>query len=145
MRNSLCFQEISWTDGQVLLQRSTRMLRDWCLRNKSEDAAMLERWAINLGTDASSAPARAKSIFDCVWSGGGCGCWLGGCETELERRSLQPLQLTWEQTLHQPQQEQNRYSVVCGVGAGVVVGQEGVKPETHVCNCMNAEPSTCFE
>jgi hypothetical protein len=48
MRNDLCFQGLSWTGGHVLLRRSAKMLRDWCLLNKPEDVVKLELWAIEL-------------------------------------------------------------------------------------------------
>jgi hypothetical protein len=48
MRNNLCFQGLSWTGGHVLLRRSAKMLRDWCLLNKPEDVVKLELWLTEL-------------------------------------------------------------------------------------------------
>jgi hypothetical protein len=48
MRNDLCFQGLSWTGGHVLLRRSAKMLRDWCLLNNPEDVVKLELWATEL-------------------------------------------------------------------------------------------------
>jgi hypothetical protein len=41
MRNELCFQGVSWTGMHRLLRKSVKMVRDWRLLNKPEDAGKL--------------------------------------------------------------------------------------------------------
>jgi hypothetical protein len=42
-RNMFCFQE-NWKDVRVFAGRCARMLRDWRVLQRSEDAAVLEGW-----------------------------------------------------------------------------------------------------
>jgi hypothetical protein len=42
LRNELCFQGTKWSGVHILLRKIARMLKDWRLLNKAEDAAVLE-------------------------------------------------------------------------------------------------------
>jgi hypothetical protein len=52
LRNEICCQGAKWIGVQVLLRKSSRMLRDWKLTNRQEDAGVLERWADELEQEA---------------------------------------------------------------------------------------------
>jgi hypothetical protein len=46
--NDLCFQVNQWKDVRMLAGRCARMLGDWRILQKSEGAAVLERWMVQL-------------------------------------------------------------------------------------------------
>jgi hypothetical protein len=48
LRNELCFQVVCWTRCQVLMRKMSRMLRDWRLVNRKEDAEKVEELAAEL-------------------------------------------------------------------------------------------------
>jgi hypothetical protein len=48
LRNNLCVQGIGWTGMDKLLRRCARMMREWKMLNKVEDAQKLEVWASEL-------------------------------------------------------------------------------------------------
>jgi hypothetical protein len=56
LRNEFCFQDPGWSGMHVLFRSSARMLRDWKLVNKQEDAAVLGSWADEL--ERSRLPPR---------------------------------------------------------------------------------------
>jgi hypothetical protein len=56
MRNDLCFQGVRWTGMRRMFERCARMLRNWSLMHKPEDAAKLEEWAEDL--ERSTRPPR---------------------------------------------------------------------------------------
>jgi hypothetical protein len=56
IRNDLCFQGVKWTLVHRLPRKSAKMLRDWCLLNKPEDAGKLEEWAKVLERRSSLPP-----------------------------------------------------------------------------------------
>jgi hypothetical protein len=43
-RNILCFKDYQWRDLRELVGQCARMLRDWRMLQKPEDAAMLDSW-----------------------------------------------------------------------------------------------------
>jgi hypothetical protein len=45
LRNEFCFQGVRWAGVQVLMRKVSRMLRDWKLVNRREDAERLEALA----------------------------------------------------------------------------------------------------
>jgi hypothetical protein len=47
-QNVLCFQDRQWRDLRELAGRCVRMLRDWHLLQKPDDASVLEVWVMKL-------------------------------------------------------------------------------------------------
>jgi hypothetical protein len=58
-QNDMCFNNVQWMGMSQVTRRCARMLRDWCLIQKSQDAAMLERWA----EDPEKVGARPAKSF----------------------------------------------------------------------------------
>jgi hypothetical protein len=48
LRNDLCFQGVGWTGMDKLLRRCARLMREWKMLNKAEDAQKLEVWVSEL-------------------------------------------------------------------------------------------------
>jgi hypothetical protein len=57
VRNELCFQGGSWSRIEVLFGRCSRLLRNWKMMSRVEEAAKLELWAQML-EEKGASPAR---------------------------------------------------------------------------------------
>jgi hypothetical protein len=54
--NELCFQDVRWTGGGVILGKIANMLRDWKLLAKEEEARQLVTWAGELERKSWAPP-----------------------------------------------------------------------------------------
>jgi hypothetical protein len=61
LENEICFQGSKWLGVQVLLRKCARMLRDWKLINRQEDAVVLEQWAEELERRSFLPPQLCRS------------------------------------------------------------------------------------
>jgi hypothetical protein len=84
--NDMCFQGLRWTGTRRMLGRCARILRNWRLLHKPEDAARLEEWASDL--ERSSRPPR--TTWEQTWCRQVASGSLGS-DSELEKSEYEPL------------------------------------------------------